>query len=95
MAAGRIDSTVAVFVENPPQTRNDELFGNPIYADFLATELLPRIRTNLNVTEDSSRVVVAGASAGGVGATYAALRHSSVFGNVLSQSGGFGLSPER
>jgi enterochelin esterase-like enzyme len=31
--------------------------------------------------------VVAGSSFGGLAATYAALRHSEVFGNVLCQSG--------
>lgn len=95
IAAKRIAPAVAVFIENPPQVRNEELFWNPTYADFLATEIMPWIRTNFNVSKDSRRVVIGGASGGGAGATYAALRHSSVFGNVLSQSAGFALSPER
>jgi enterochelin esterase family protein len=95
IAAKRIAPAVAVFIENPPQVRNEELFWNPTYADFLATEIMPWIRANFNVTKDSRRVVIGGASGGGAGATYAALRHSSVFGNVLSQSAGFAFSPER
>jgi enterochelin esterase-like enzyme len=94
IAAKRIAPAVAVFVENPFPVRNEELFGNPTYADFLVRELVPWIRTNFNVTKDSRRVVIGGASAGGAGAIYAALRHSDVLGNVLSQSAGL-LSPER
>jgi len=95
IATRQVGSTVAVFVENPPMRRNEELFGNETFADFLATELVPWVRRQFNVTSDARRVVIGGASAGGVGATYAALRHPDVFGNVLSQSAGFGLSPER
>jgi enterochelin esterase family protein len=94
IAAKRIAPVVAVFIENPFSVRNDELFWNPAYADFLATELVPWIREHFNVTKDPRRVVIAGASAGGAGAMYAALQHSNVFGNVLSQSAGL-PSPER
>jgi enterochelin esterase family protein len=92
--AKRISPVVAVFIENPFSVRNDELFWNPAYADFLATELVPWIHQRFNVTKDPRRVVIAGASAGGAGAMYAALQHSNVFGNVLSQSAGL-PSPER
>jgi enterochelin esterase family protein len=85
---------VGVFIENPFSVRNDELFWNPAYADFVATELVPWIRQRYNITKDPRRVVIAGASAGGAGAMYAALQHSDVFGNVLSQSAGL-PSPER
>jgi enterochelin esterase family protein len=95
IAVKRIAPAVAVFIENPFSIRNEELFWNSTYADFVATELIPWIRTNFNVTKDSRRVVIGGASGGGAGATYAALRHSEVFGNVLSQSAGFAFSPER
>ena len=94
IAAKRIAPAVAVFIENPFSVRNDELFWNPVYADFLAAELVPWIRERFNVTKDPRRVVIAGASAGGAGAMYAALQHSNVFGNVLSQSAGL-PSPER
>jgi enterochelin esterase family protein len=94
IAAKRIAPVVALFIENPFSVRNDELFWNPAYADFLATELVPWIRQRFNVTNDPRRVVIAGASAGGAGAMYAALQHSDVFGNVLSQSAGL-PSPER
>ena len=95
IAAKRLSSTVVVFVETPVETRNDEMFWNTTYADFRANELVPWIRARYRVTKDARRVVVGGASAGGAGATYAALRHPRVFGNVLSQSGGFFASPER
>jgi enterochelin esterase-like enzyme len=95
IAAQRIAPAVAVFIENPFPVRNEELFWNPTYAKFLATEVMPWIRSHFNVTEDSRRVGIGGASAGGAGATYAALQHPDVFGNVLSQSAGFAGSPER
>ena len=94
IAAKRIAPAVAVFIENPFPVRNEELFWNPTYADFLASELMPWIQTNFNVTTDARRVIIGGASAGGAGAIYAALRHSNVFGSVLSQSAGL-TSPER
>ncbi len=94
IGAKRIAPVVGVFVENPFSVRNDELFWNPAYADFVATELVSWIRERFNVTKDPRRVVIAGASAGGGGAMYAALQHSNVFGNVLSQSAGL-PSPER
>jgi enterochelin esterase-like enzyme len=38
--------------------------------------------------------VVGGSSYGGIAATYAGLRHSAIFGNVLCQSGSFWWAPD-
>jgi enterochelin esterase family protein len=94
IAASKIPPTVAVFVENVPRRRLVDLVASSEFADFLATELLPWVRTHYNVTKNSTQVIVGGYSAGGLAATYVALRHSEVFGNVLSESGAFWWSPE-
>ncbi len=41
------------------------------------------------VAHSADRTVLAGSSAGGLGAAYIALKYPALFGNVLSQSGAF------
>jgi len=95
IAAGRIPPTVAVLIANPSQdARNKELPPNPQFADFLATELLPWIHAHYTVTNDPKLTTVGGSSYGGIAATYAGLRHSEIFGNVLCQSGSFWWAPD-
>ncbi len=94
IAASKIPPTVAVFVENVPRRRLVDLVANSEFADFLATELVPWVRARYNVTKNPTQVVVGGYSAGGLAGPYVALRHSEVFGNVLSQSGAFWWSFE-
>jgi enterochelin esterase family protein len=94
IAARKIPPLVVVMVHNLPNRRLVDLVANPEFADFVATELISWARTNYNVTRESARTVVGGYSAGGLAAAYMGLRHSKVFGNVLSQSGAFWWSPE-
>jgi len=95
IAAGKIPPTIAVLVANPSQaTRSSELPPNPAFADFLARELLPWVRSRYSVTTDPRLTVVAGSSYGGIAATYAGLRHPDIFGNVLCQSGSFWWAPD-
>ena len=94
IAASKIPPTIAVFVENVPRRRLVDLVANPEFADFMAKELVPWVRSHYNVTKDAKQTVATGYSAGGLGAAYVALRHSEVFGNVLSQSGAFWWSFE-
>jgi enterochelin esterase family protein len=94
IAASKIPPTVAVFVENVSRRRLVDLVANPEFADFMATELVPWVRSHYNVTKDPKQTVVTGYSAGGLAAAYVALRRSEVFGNVLSQSGAFWWSFE-
>lgn len=94
IAAGRIPATVVVFVGHPTsESRGVELPPNSAFAQFLATELVPWVRERYPVTRDPARTVVGGASYGGIAATYAALQHPAVFGNVLSQSGSYWWAP--
>ncbi|WP_166143407.1 enterochelin esterase [Methylosinus sp. RM1] len=95
IASGSIRPMVAVLIANPNQeTRVKELAPNPTFADFLANELIPWVHTRYRVTAEPSRTVVAGSSFGGIAATYAALRHPEIFGNVLCQSGSFWWAPD-
>lgn len=94
IAASKIPPTVAVFIENVPRRRLVDLVADPEFADFMAKELVPWVRSHYNVTKDPKQTVVTGNSAGGLASAYVALRHSEVFGNVLSRSGAFWWSPE-
>jgi enterochelin esterase family protein len=94
IAASKIPSTVAVFVENVPRRRLVDLVASDEFADFMAKELVPWIRSHYNVTKDPKKTVVTGNSAGGLASAYVALRHPEVFGNVLSRSGAFWWSFE-
>jgi len=94
-ATSRIPPVIGVFVDNPDQdTRTRELTPNPDFAEFLARELLPWIHARYRVTSDPRMTVVGGSSFGGLAATYAALRHPEIFGNVLCQSGDFSWAPD-
>ena len=94
IAAHEIPPTVAVMVHNLPDRRLVDLVGNTDFSDFMATELIPWVRLHYNVTHEATRTVISGCSAGGLAAAFTGLRHSEVFGNVLSQSGAFWWSPE-
>jgi enterochelin esterase-like enzyme len=95
IAAEKIPPTIAVLIANPSQeTRSKELPPNPLFAEFLATELVPWVRAHYAATSDPSQTVVAGSSFGGIAATYAGLRHPELFGNVLCQSGSFWWAPD-
>ena len=95
IAASKIPPMVAVLIANPSQeTRNKELPPNPQFADFLAKELMPWVHAHYSATTDPLQTVVAGSSYGGIAATYAGLRHSEIFGNVLCQSGSFWWAPD-
>ncbi|WP_158265442.1 enterochelin esterase [Blastopirellula marina] len=94
IAAKKIPPTAAILITNPSsQSRSEELPCNPLFAKFLAEELMPWARDQ-GVYADASRTVVAGASYGGLAATYAGMKHPELFGNVYSQSGSFWWAPD-
>ena len=92
IAAGLIPPLVAVMVDNPDRWR--ELSCSSSYADFLAQEIVPWVRTNYHVTDRPERTIIGGASLGGLEAAFVGLKHAEVFGNVLSQSGSFAWKPD-
>jgi enterochelin esterase family protein len=94
IAAGKIPPTVAAMVYSNPGRRLKDLLLNPEFADSMARELVPWMREHYNVDTGGGQTIVAGHSAGGVGAVYMALRNPAVFGNVLSQSGAVWWSPD-
>ena len=87
IAKKKIPPLVAVFVKHDPLSRNKDLSCSEPFADFLVNELVPWVRGHYRVTADPARTIVGGLSLGGLMASYCGLRHSDVFGNVLSQSG--------
>lgn len=94
LADEKIPPLVAVIIGNGPgDARNRQLACNPLLADFLAKELIPWVQEQYNVTQEPHRTIVAGASYGGVAASYVALQYPGIFGNVLSQSGSYWWQP--
>ena len=89
IAAGKIPPTVVVFVDNVRGRRLLDLLADSNFADSIATELVPWVRSHYNVTKNPAETAVGGYSVGGFASAYLGLRHSEVFGNVMSQSGAF------
>ncbi|MBD0695630.1 esterase [Streptomyces sp. CBMA123] len=89
VADGAIPPTVTLLVHTMGPGRPDDLSCNPAFVDLLADRLLPWAGAEFGATTDPRRTVVAGQSAGGLTAAYAAFRRPDRFGNALSQSGSF------
>jgi enterochelin esterase family protein len=94
IADSKIPSTVVVFVNNVGNHRLDDMMANSKFADFIALELVPWIRSRYNVTKDPAQTAIGGYSASGFASAYVALRHSEIFGNVIAQSGAFWWAPD-
>jgi enterochelin esterase-like enzyme len=90
--SGGVKPLVAAFIRQ--QARDKELNCNPIFADYLALELLPWLQQNYGVTKDPAEIVTAGSSMGGLGAAYVAFYHPECFGNAICQSGAFRYGPD-
>ena len=95
ISAKRIPPMVALLIDNVPGGRDRELACNPVFADFLSSELLPWAHSLYNFTADPRQTVVGGSSAGGLAAACAGLWNPETFGNVLSQSGAFHWLPPK
>jgi enterochelin esterase-like enzyme len=84
----KIPPLVTVFVYQTAK-RNQELSCSETFADFVAKEMIPRVREDYRVSAEPARTVVSGLSLGGLMSSYCAFRHPEVFGNVLSLSGSY------
>lgn len=94
--AGVIPPLVAILVDQIDIAhRSAELPPNARFGRFLVEELLPTLRKDVRLTQDPARSIIAGASYGGLAATWIARDHPDVFGAVLSQSGSFWWAPEQ
>jgi len=91
LAAGDIRPTVVLMVDQ--KDRNVELACNETFNTFLVRELIPWVRAHYHVTSNAAETTIGGQSFGGLAAAFAGLRHSEVFGNVLSITGGFSWDP--
>jgi enterochelin esterase-like enzyme len=81
---GEIMPTLAVFVA--PRDRDHEYVGNDAYVDWMADRLLPNLYRRYDVHTDAAYHGLVGASAGGLVATYGALRRSDAFHLIAAQS---------
>ncbi|MEU6234891.1 enterochelin esterase [Kitasatospora sp. NPDC047058] len=88
-ADGVIPPVVALLVHTMGPGRPDDLSCNPAFVDFLADRLLPWAADGHGTVLAPDRTVIAGQSAGGLTAAFAAFRRPDRFGNALSQSGSF------
>ena len=90
IAARRVSPAIAILVDNgAPPGRLADLANSQRFAQFVAEELVPWTHEHYAVTRSADRTIIAGASAGGLAATYIGLKYPTLFGNVLSQSGAF------
>lgn len=85
IAAGTIPPLVAVVVSST----GEELECSPEFSRYVAEDLIPWVRTSYHATANPKHTVIAGASAGGLASSCAALNHPDVIGKVLSQSGSY------
>ncbi|HKS14507.1 MAG TPA: alpha/beta hydrolase-fold protein [Pseudomonas sp.] len=94
VADGLIPPTAALIIANPTDlSRQQELPPNPLFARFMAEELMPWARQQ-GLHASAGDTVVAGSSYGGLASAYLGLTHPELFGNVLSLSGSYWWSPE-
>ncbi len=89
----RISPIVVLFIDST-DTRYEELSCSDDFTDIIASELTPWFRKNHNISSEPKDGIIGGLSLGGLTATYLGLKHSEVFGNVLSQSGSFWYKPK-
>ena len=95
LAKSKLPPMVAVILDNPTvRSRETEFACYEPYAEFIAKEVIPWVRTNYNVTTDPSQTVVSGISFGGLAAAFIGFNHPEIFGNVISQSGSFWWRPD-
>ncbi len=88
LAAGKIYPTVQVFVDNS-EDRLGDLANHQKFADFVAKDLLAWTQKNYHVSGEADQTMLAGYSAGGLGAAFVAFKYPKLFGNILAQSGAF------
>lgn len=94
MNNGDLPAMDIVFVDSiSSERRGEELPPNHDFPQLLADELMPLL-VKKGIQADAKHTIIAGSSYGGLGATWNALQHPEVFGNVLSMSGSYWWSPK-
>lgn len=93
VADGLLPPMAAVIVGNAsPEARGDELPPHPLFARFIAEELMPWVKAQ-GLGQLARHTVVAGSSYGGLAASYLGFTHPEWFGHVLSMSGSYWWAP--
>lgn len=83
-----------VFVDSvSADRRGKELPPNALFPQLLVDELMPKLAEK-GIRAKAEHTIIAGSSFGGLGATWNALQHPEVFGNVLSMSGSYWWAPK-
>lgn len=83
-----------VFIDSlDPLRRGKELPPNADFADFVALELAPWLHQR-GIATARNKMILAGASYGGLAAAWVALRYPRQFANVLSLSGSWWWAPK-
>ncbi|CAM3970153.1 Enterochelin esterase [Vibrio aerogenes CECT 7868] len=96
IAAHKIPPLRAVFIHIPlPSLRAKELPPNPVFADFMARELMPWLNKVHHIHPSGKNTILTGSSFGGLASMYVATRYPDIFGKVLSQSGSFWWGPDK
>lgn len=89
----KIEPIVVIFIGSIGM-RSKELSCDDTFVEMIVNELLPWIRNNYNISSQAYEAIIGGLSLGGLTASYLGLKHSEVFGNVLSQSGAYWYKPK-
>ncbi|HEF8774356.1 TPA: DUF3327 domain-containing protein [Providencia stuartii] len=94
MLEGKIPPMYVVFLDSiSSEHRNNELPPNSDFPEMLAKELMPLLRAK-GINAPAESTIIAGSSYGGLGATWNALTHPELFGNVISMSGSYWWAPK-
>lgn len=83
-----IEPIIGVFIDSTDD-RAENLQCSDKFTDFISKELIPYIKKEYNISNDSSKNIIGGYSLGGLAASYIGFKCSNIFGNVLSQSGSY------
>ncbi|MDD6795232.1 MAG: alpha/beta hydrolase-fold protein [Clostridiaceae bacterium] len=88
ISSKKIRPLIAVFIDSTLK-RGEDMKCSDIYADFIVNEVVKFVKDKYKISKLSADNIIGGYSLGGLQAAYTALKHSEVFGNVLSQSGSY------